>query len=353
VAKVGSAVFRRVSGCIHAENDYEKGWCDRVGGSSLRSIICNYYKYASPKPIQNDMRREQMKGRKGFTLIELLVVIAIIAVLAAILFPVFAKARKAALNSDCQSNMSQIGRALKLYLSEWHDIYPSNRDLTTGQLTGTAWLTRLNADGSSQLDPITKKQRRFERSINWVEALNPYMEGISGGSAGAYKCGAASDTKDPGIDVDADATKTAMVNYALNGYLVEQPEGVIRSSSNLLLVREMDRKVNAYLRPSNVNAAPLDPPVNTFLTGIDKSLTTAGSAGKPRPKQHGMGSNVLFADGHVKAFSDNYFPTNNSGKLVIGDSYDSNDTQWYNYNSNPASTANVPENLRRAIAVTP
>ena len=69
-----------------------------------------------------------MKGRKGFTLIELLVVIAIVAVLAAILFPVFARARKAAQNATCQSNMSQIGRALKMYLSEWHDAYPAQRN---------------------------------------------------------------------------------------------------------------------------------------------------------------------------------------------------------------------------------
>jgi prepilin-type N-terminal cleavage/methylation domain-containing protein len=36
------------------------------------------------------------QARSGFTLIELLVVIAIIAILAAILFPVFARAREAA-----------------------------------------------------------------------------------------------------------------------------------------------------------------------------------------------------------------------------------------------------------------
>jgi prepilin-type N-terminal cleavage/methylation domain-containing protein len=53
-----------------------------------------------------------MRGRRGFTLIELLVVIAIIAILAAILFPVFAAARRAAYASDCQSNMKQIGDAL-------------------------------------------------------------------------------------------------------------------------------------------------------------------------------------------------------------------------------------------------
>ena len=72
-----------------------------------------------------------MKDRRGFTLIELLVVIAIIAILAAILFPVFAKARRNAQTSNCASNMTQIGRAIKMYLSDWEDTYPTNYNSAT------------------------------------------------------------------------------------------------------------------------------------------------------------------------------------------------------------------------------
>ena len=53
--------------------------------------------------------------RQGFTLIELLVVIAIIAILAAILFPVFAAAKNSAHRTACLNNMSQLGKAVKLY----------------------------------------------------------------------------------------------------------------------------------------------------------------------------------------------------------------------------------------------
>lgn len=62
--------------------------------------------------------------RRAFTLIELLVVIAIIAVLAAILFPVFARAKAAAKNTQCVSNGRQVGIGVKLYLSDNDDTMP-------------------------------------------------------------------------------------------------------------------------------------------------------------------------------------------------------------------------------------
>ena len=65
------------------------------------------------------------RNRKGFTLIELLVVIAIIAILAAILFPVFAKARQAALKTKCIANLKQIGTAIKMYMNDNEETFPN------------------------------------------------------------------------------------------------------------------------------------------------------------------------------------------------------------------------------------
>ena len=61
--------------------------------------------------------------RRGFTLIELLVVIAIIAILAAILFPVFARAREKARQASCQSNCKQLGLAAKMYCQDYDETW--------------------------------------------------------------------------------------------------------------------------------------------------------------------------------------------------------------------------------------
>jgi prepilin-type N-terminal cleavage/methylation domain-containing protein/prepilin-type processing-associated H-X9-DG protein len=61
---------------------------------------------------------------RGFTLIELLVVIAIIAILAAILFPVFAQAREKARQSSCTSNLRQISTASGMYLQDYDETFP-------------------------------------------------------------------------------------------------------------------------------------------------------------------------------------------------------------------------------------
>jgi prepilin-type N-terminal cleavage/methylation domain-containing protein len=59
--------------------------------------------------------------KRAFTLIELLVVIAIIAILAAILFPVFAQAKRAAKATGDLSNIKQIGTAMQMYTNDYED----------------------------------------------------------------------------------------------------------------------------------------------------------------------------------------------------------------------------------------
>ena len=66
--------------------------------------------------------------RRGFTLVELLTVIAIISILAALAFPAFARAKASAKQTHCLSNLSQIGRGMLIYMSDYDDVYPQALD---------------------------------------------------------------------------------------------------------------------------------------------------------------------------------------------------------------------------------
>ena len=72
----------------------------------------------------------------GFTLIELLVVMAIISVLASILFPAFARARGAARQISCASNLRQCAIALRMYRDDNDDGFPPQNLYALSGITG-------------------------------------------------------------------------------------------------------------------------------------------------------------------------------------------------------------------------
>lgn len=106
------------------------------------------------------------RSLSGFTLIELLVVIAIIAILAAILFPVFAKAREKARQTQCTNNQKQITTAVLMWSQENEEKFPVSKDFwsaisvpakvlicpTKGKTVANAYVYNNNLSGISQGD---------------------------------------------------------------------------------------------------------------------------------------------------------------------------------------------------------
>lgn len=101
--------------------------------------------------------------RRGFTLIELLVVIAIIAIIAAILFPVFARAKAAAKQTGCVSNLSQIGKSFSMYMADYDDLFPHALD-ASDKYVPSIW----------QFQPEYASRIQFMPMLH--EVLQPYVK---------------------------------------------------------------------------------------------------------------------------------------------------------------------------------
>ncbi len=280
-----------------------------------------------------------MKDRRGFTLIELLVVIAIIAVLAAILFPVYAKVRDSAKATTCISNMEQIGKALKSYLTDNGQIFPANWDTSTGVAV------KKNYVRLSYPDFVNNQPRRFDYGVNWVEALYKYVDPVPepNQTSSMWRCPSARDRSLPSGVPGNPATEAgrAAVSYAINFFLTGESESGIGHPSNTLLLRELDRVTHALCRPAGELDNPSNPegpdnrfmPYHAFMT-IAEPTSTPGSTrpmGTTDPLRHGKGSHVLFADYHAKKFDCAATTADqNIGFYPRDAQYDETEQVWYN-----------------------
>ena len=195
--------------------------------------------------------------RSVFTLIELLVVIAIIAILAALLLPSLNKARNMAKRSQCSGNVKQISNMVFFYLDDYKGYYPAP------WRGGENWLYNLS-------DLYLYKS-------NHNETLNAFQADRSL----VARCPVRSLS-------NADYTS----KYGGNVFWVMYGINYLYFGDGA--AHDQAKKVARMNRPSETIFAADSMAEN----GQGHIISYGWSSAYPSPR-HDLGSNVLWADGHV------------------------------------------------------
>lgn len=227
--------------------------------------------------------------KRAFTLIELLVVIAIIAILAAILFPVFARAKEAAKQSQGLSNVRQIGVAYQLYLGDNDDRYvPTVTERTAPAGVPDTLEARAIYSYRTKLNPYIKTQALFKdpSAQAWPEPgptrwlttdygnnHNESKLGPPNGSAKAFQWY----IDNPDFGFNDDTTQTS-----------------IASPANFILLGDASRASGV---PSRGGMYPQQW-WGAYGQVDDANLPDAQQQARMVPRHNG-GANVAYADGHA------------------------------------------------------
>ena len=231
------------------------------------------------------MKRDSMK-RRAFTLVELLVVVGVLALIVALLFPGHHGRRENPRKSACQNNLKQIALCFKQYQNDFDAHYPLFM-VTTGSSTGTP-------------------------PYGWADALQPYIK-----NAAIYQCPAdvLTGTDDPTKSGSNDYFYNANFMVFSKGKWTGAPETMLGAPSQTILVGERWTEIDIATNDARSNFCGDGKWLSKF--GQRCAQSPSDIAILPSAQAHLDGSNLAFADGHVKWYRGN-LPTQSAQVLNNG-----------------------------------
>ena len=244
------------------------------------------------------MQRAKRSRCGAFTLIELLVVIAIITILVAILTPVVWNARNRARQTQCVSNLHQIGTATLSYAEQWDDtlpLAPGDARANSVGINDLPYATRILS--SPELRALAPSQSSYLRDQLLLSNL--------GLSAAQFRCPNDTGQKDDGA-ASLGFGGRPVYEAALTSYLWDpsQVGGFASLQKGSSLSPPMGNSPSSTT-VNGVSLGELREPAEARLLQDSgafwhTSITTTQQAtgGGTNRVQQGL-ANVAFADGHV------------------------------------------------------
>jgi prepilin-type N-terminal cleavage/methylation domain-containing protein/prepilin-type processing-associated H-X9-DG protein len=186
-----------------------------------------------------------MQRKRAFTLIELLVVIAIIAILAAILFPVFAKARERAKQSQSLNNVKQLSLGVLMYSQDYDQLFPG-------------WVDNNSFGTGGGGTPVYAHN-------TWDEQINTQIK-----SKDVYNNG------NTGIKSPSDPLRQRVLTYGFNGALI----------APVTTAGSVNWTTSATTGPAIQSTGSVTNPSETILfaeLATDAPIATPSGAANPQP----------------------------------------------------------------------
>lgn len=250
------------------------------------------------------------RSRYGFTLIELLVVIAIIAILAAILFPVFAQAREKARQASCQSNLKQMGTAVRMYTDDNDGMYVGTYSYPAGWNACPHW-TWIDV-----VQPYIKNLKVFDCPSSPRDNRSLYCHASRLTCLGPNTPGTTTNPFYVGylynegwMDAAYRGKPSAAGCDAYHGLAADDCTGVMERGAHDAEIEDPAGTIALADGQGSVGSGQCRQPVTVFkVANSDGTPRDQDYAPNPRvTRRHNDTFNALFADGHVKAIKRSNF----------------------------------------------